>query len=86
MIRSCQTLLEFVTVSERYRKEFSEKLRLSLAKGENYRNQIIELTQNKKILMIQTELVEGKLSMIFESVNQITNAKNMEDKHKILVN
>lgn len=44
MIRSCKTLLEFVTVSEQYRKEFSEKLRLSLAKSEGYKNQIIELT------------------------------------------
>ena len=31
MIRSSQALTEFVTVSEKYRKRFSEKLRESLA-------------------------------------------------------
>lgn len=83
MIRSSQALTEFVSVSEKYRKRFSEKLRESLAECDVQNNQIFELNQNKKLSEIQTELVERKLNMIFESVGEITSAKNLEDKYQV---
>ena len=83
MIRSSAALTKFVAVSERYRKKFSEKLRDALSKKDQYENEIFELEQNKKLFQIQSELVEGKLEMIHESVGKITDAKNLEDKYKI---
>lgn len=80
MIKSSQALTDFVSVSEKYRKRFSEMLRDSLSKNDIQSNQIFELNQNKKLAEIQNELIEGKLNMIFDSVNSISNAKNIQDK------
>lgn len=43
MIRSSQALTKFVTVSEKYRKRFSEKLREALSVNDLQKNQIFEL-------------------------------------------
>ena len=77
MIKSSQALTDFVSVSEKYRKRFSEMLRDSLSKNDIQQNQIFELNQSKKLAEIKNELVEGKLNMIFDSVNAISNAKNL---------
>lgn len=52
MIKSSNALTQFVTVSERYRKQFSEKLREALSNCDNMKNQIFELKQNKKLTHI----------------------------------
>lgn len=68
IIRSSQALTDFVMVSEKYRKKFSDKLRESLAINDITNNQIIELKQNKRLTEISYHLVETKLSMVFESI------------------
>jgi len=75
-----------VTVSEKYRKRFSEKLRESLSKNDIQQNQIFELNQSRKLAEIQNELIESKLNMIFDSINAISNAKNLEDKYQFEIN
>lgn len=80
IIRSSQALTDFVMVSEKYRKKFSDKLRESLAINDITNNQIIELKQNKRLTEISYHLVETKLSMVFESITQITDTKKLEDK------
>lgn len=75
-------MTDFVSVSEKYRKKFSEKLRESLSLSDIQTNQIFELNQSKRLSAIQYELVEGKLNMMFDSVNAISNAKNLEDKYR----
>jgi hypothetical protein len=45
-------------------------------------NKIFELDQSKKLFSIQFFNVESRLEMIFESVNEISNAKNLEDKYQ----
>ena len=82
MIKSSQALTDFAMISERYRKNFSEKLRKSLSKSDLQKNQIYELAQNKRLSDIQYELAEGKLNMIFDSVSAISNAKKLEDKYQ----
>jgi len=79
-------MTDFVKVSETYRKKFSEKLRESLSKNDLQANQIFELNQNRKLGEIQNELIESKLNMIFDSINSISNAKNLEDKYQFEMN
>ena len=83
MIRSSDALIKFVQISEQLRKQFSEKLRASLSNSENMKNQIYELQQNKQLLLIQNNLVASKLNLVYESAEKVTNAKNLQDKHKI---
>jgi len=35
---------------------------------------------------IQYDLAEGKLNMMFDSINAISNAKNLEDKFQFEIN
>lgn len=69
-------------ISETFRKQFSEKLRECKAVVDNCENKIFELDQSKKLFSIQFFNVESRLEMIFESVNEISNAKNLEDKYQ----
>ena len=80
MIRSSQSMNDFVMVSEKLRKKFSEQLRLSAAKNDVSNNTIFELSQNKKLNDIKHSLTEEKLNLVFDSVNAISNAKEIEDK------
>ena len=86
IIRSSQALTDFVGVSERYRKRFSENLREALSLNDLQTNQIYELHQNKRLSDIQYQLAESKLNLMFDSVNAISNAKNLEDKYQFELN
>lgn len=80
MIRSSQSMNDFVMISEKLRKKFSEQLRLSAAKNDVSNNAIFELNQNKKLNDIKHALTEEKLNLVYDSVNFISNAKEIEDK------
>ena len=83
MLRSSKALTDFVATSELYRKGFSEQLRKALSKNDELTNQIFELGQNKKLTSISYEIVQDKLSMLYESINAISNAKYLEDKFQM---
>jgi predicted RNA-binding protein with RPS1 domain len=80
MLRSSKALIDFVKISELYRKGFSEKLREALSLNDDLKNQIFELDQNKKLTLISYEIIQKKLHMLYESMTEISNAKNLEDK------
>ena len=80
MLRSSKALVDFVKISELYRKGFSEQLRKTLSANDDLKNQIFELDQNKKLNQISYEILQTKLKMLYESMTEISNAKNMEDK------
>lgn len=71
--------------SEIYRKNFSEQLRKVLSQNDEQKNKIYELRQNKKLTDISYELVQGKLNKLFESINAISNAKNLQDKYELVI-
>ena len=52
IIRSSHSLTDFVSVSEKYRKKFSEQLRESLSLSDIQTNQIFELNQSKRLSAI----------------------------------
>ena len=85
MIKSSYALTEFVSTSENYRKKFSEQLREVLQENDDHSNKIFELKQNKRLTEISYELVQVKLNMMFESINEISNAKNLEDKYRLKI-
>jgi hypothetical protein len=82
IVVSTKALTDFVMVSEYYRKKFSESLRECKAVNDICENKIFELDQTKKLFSIQFYNVESRLEMVFESVNEISNAKNLEDKYQ----
>ena len=86
MIRSSQSMNDFVMVSEKLRKKFSEQLRLQAAKNDVFNNTIFELNQNKKLNDIKHTLTEEKLNLVFDSVNSISNEKEIEDKMQFKIN
>ena len=55
-------------------------MRLQAAKNDVFNNTIFELNQNKRLNDIKLALTEEKLDLVFDSVNTISNAKEIEDK------
>jgi hypothetical protein len=82
VIPSVNQLVSFVEKSEIYRKNFSELLREALSVGDERANKIFELEQNKTLTNISYNLLQVKLNMLYESINAISNAKNLEDKYQ----
>ena len=83
MISTSNSLISFVGTSEHYRKKFSEKLRAALQQNDDLNNQLFEFAQNKQLNQISYEIVHKKLHMLYESINAISNAKNLEDKYQV---
>jgi hypothetical protein len=52
MIKSSKSLIDFVKVSEYYRKKFSDNLRMCKAFTDSCENKIFELDQSKKLFII----------------------------------
>ena len=86
MIKSSKSLIEFVTTSEIYRKKFSEQLRDTVSRNDELYNQVFEFDQNKRLTHISYELIQDKMSMLYESIDAISNAKYLEDKYQIRIN
>lgn len=82
MASSSTALTNFVKISENYRKRFSDRLRRELQESDIQRNKIFELEQNRQLLGAQLEIVTSQYEKVFDSVNAISNAKNLEDKYK----
>jgi hypothetical protein len=75
-------LLSFVEKSEIYRKNFSERLKETLSINDERTNKIFRLEQNKTLSDISSNLLQVKLNMLYESINTIYNAKNLEEKYQ----
>ena len=85
MIQSSAALIKFVKISEYYRKKFSDRLRRELQDNDSNKNKIFELEQNKQRMSTQLEIIQGQYAKVFDSVNAISNAKNLEDKYKFQI-
>lgn len=85
-MKASKGLTQFVMISEQYRKKFSEELRKALSQNDEQSNKVFELEQNRRLHEISYELVQGKLSMLFDSINAISNAKELEDKFQFAIN
>jgi len=46
------------------------------------KNAVFELVQNKQLFVVQYELLQGDYAKLIDSVNEISNAKNIEDNFK----
>ena len=73
-------------ISETYRKKFSEGMSKALSENDEQSNKIFDLEQNKRLKEISLELVQSQLNHLFNSINAISNAKNLEDKYQFQIN
>lgn len=85
MASSSAALTSFVKISEDYRKKFSDRLRRELQESDLQANKIFELEQNRQLMATQLEIVQSQYEKVFDSVNAISNAKNLEDKYKFQI-
>lgn len=48
-------------------------------------NELYEHQTNKKLQDITIDMMTKKMEQIFESVDQISNARNLEEKYKLII-
>ena len=78
-----QSLIEFVKTSEYFRKKFAESLREAQQKVDDQNNQIFESKMNKQLSQISYETLCKKLELLYDSVQKISDTKNIQDKYEI---
>ena len=78
MTASSSQLLNFVNISEKYRKQFSDKLQQEISKNDILKNKFEDYTSNKKLFSIAYVLLQEKMNSLFESITAISNSKCLE--------
>ena len=77
-----EILKQFSGMSEFMRRRCTQDLQASLSKNDGFANHIGLLEQNQKFIKVQYSVVEEQFKLLFDSIQTISNAKNMEDRFK----
>ena len=62
------------------RRRSTQDLQASLAKNDSFKNHIGLLEQKQTFQKVQYGVIEEQFKLLFDSIQTISNAKNLEDK------
>ena len=66
--------------NERMRRRCQHELQMSKSEVDSYKNKIFELEQNKQLYIIKYQVLEKQFQLLFSSINEIADSKNIQDK------
>jgi len=81
MRSNSDVLLQLFNFNDRMRRRSQFELNQSKSDIESKSNLILELEQNKQLYMMRYEVLEEQFNLLFNSIETISNAKNLEDKY-----
>ena len=74
-------VLQMADFNDRMRRRYQHELQACKSELDQDKNQMFQLEQNKKYYTVKYEVLEEQFRMLFNSIETISNAKNLEDKH-----
>lgn len=83
MRQNGEVLRQISDFNEMMRRRCQHELHDSNSRIDSYQNKIFELNQNKQIYMMKYEVLEEQFKLLFQSIETISNAKNLEDKFDV---
>eukprot|EP00347_Sterkiella_histriomuscorum_P024062 403332433 len=85
LISSGNSLTSFAQISEHYRKHYAELLRDQLLINDQIKYQLQEVTSSKTLNEAKYEIIEEQLKFLYNSLQSLANAKNLEDKFQFKI-
>lgn len=67
--------------NDNLRRRAQQELQVAKSESDSYMNKIFELEQNKRLYSVKYEVLEEQFNLLFNSIQTISNAKNLEDKY-----
>ena len=75
-----EVLRKISDFNERMRRRYQHELQNCKSSIDSQTNNIYELSQNKKLYTVKYGVLEEQFNMLWNSIQTISNAKNLEDK------
>ena len=86
MRKNGEVLRQISDFNERMRRRCQHELNLSKSEIDSCNNHIFELKQNKQLYTTKYAVLEEQFTLLFNSIETISNAKNLEDKFDVQIN
>ena len=80
-----EVLREISDFNERMRRRCQHELHNSKSEIDSCKNHIFELLQNKQLYTTKYAVLEEQFTLLFNSIETISNAKNLEDKFDVQI-
>ena len=75
-----EVLQKISNQNENLRKRCTQDLQAEKSKNDKQANYIGTLEQNRKFYEVKYEVIEEQFKLLYDSIENISNAKNQEDK------
>lgn len=75
--------LKISMFNERMMKRYQQDYYKSQSELESCKSRLFELETNKKLYLMKYSVLEENFKMLFNSIDSISSAKNLEDKYKL---
>ena len=70
--------------NEDMRRRCQHELNLKLSEIDQQNNKLFMMEQNRQLYMMKYEVLEEQFTLLFSSIESISNAKNIEDKFDLI--
>ena len=70
--------------NEDMRRRSQHELNLKLSEIDQQNNKLFMMEQNRQLYMMKYEVLEEQFTLLFNSIESISNAKNIEDKFDLI--
>ena len=71
--------------NENMRRRCQHELNQKLSQIDCQNNKIFQMEQNRQLYMMKYEVLEEQFTLLFNSIETISNAKNLEDKYDLKI-
>ena len=78
------TMWQMSQFNEDMRRRCQHELNLKLSEIDQQNNKLFMMEQNRQLYMMKYEVLEEQFTLLFNSIESISNAKNIEDKFDLI--
>ena len=79
------TMWQMSQFNENMRRRCQHELNKKLSELDCQNNKIFMMEQNRQLYMMKYEVLEEQFTLLFNSIETISNAKNLEDKYDLKI-
>lgn len=85
MRENASVLWKMADFNQNMRRRCQHELNLKLSELDNQSNEIFGMDQARQLYMMKYQVLEEQFTLLFNSIESISNAKNLEDKYDLQI-
>ena len=85
MRENASVLWKMADFNQNMRRRCQHELNLKLSELDNQSNEIFGMEQARQLYMMKYQVLEEQFTLLFNSIESISNAKNLEDKYDLQI-